>query len=136
MKGKIVVTVALVTVVVTVAFVTVAAFRVRVPCKESAAVVPDIAAEARNVFEAKCAGCHGPDLAEPEGRFGYILDLRRIAGNPEMVIPFSPDESELWVLARNGEMPPADSPQGPLTDAEKEIIRKWISAGAPVVAPR
>ena len=37
------------------------------------------------------AGCHGPDLAKPKGRFGYVLDLRRIASNPEMVIPQSTD---------------------------------------------
>jgi len=90
-------------------------------------------AEARAVFAAKCAGCHGPDLAKPKGRFGYVLDLRRVAGNPEMVIPFRPDESELWVLIQRGEMPPEDSPSGPLSAGEKDVIRRWIEAGAPDV---
>ncbi len=81
---------------------------------------------------AKCAACHGPDLAKPEGRFGYVLDLRRIAANPEMVIPGSPDESELWVLVKKGEMPPPDSADVPLTEIQKEIIRTWIESGAPV----
>src|ERR1700678_3903139 len=69
--------------------------------------VQDLGAEVRGVFAAKCAGCHGPDLAKPKGRFGYVLDLRRMAGNPEMVIPLRPDESELWVLVQRNEMPPA-----------------------------
>src|SRR5204863_420723 len=45
------------------------------------------------------------------------------------------DESELWVLVRHGDMPPADSPYGPLTTAEKEVIRAWIAAGAPDAPP-
>jgi mono/diheme cytochrome c family protein len=91
----------------------------------------DLAREVREVFEAKCANCHGPGLVKPRGRFGYVLDLQRLADNPEMVIPLRPDESELWVLVRREEMPPPDSPRGPLTDAQKQIIREWIAAGAP-----
>jgi uncharacterized membrane protein/mono/diheme cytochrome c family protein len=90
----------------------------------------DIGAEARAVFAGKCAGCHGPDLAKPKGRFGYVLDLRRVAGNPEMVIPSRPEESELWQLVERGEMPPDEAPNGPLSTAEKETIRAWIAAGA------
>jgi mono/diheme cytochrome c family protein/uncharacterized membrane protein len=96
----------------------------------------DIGVEVRAVFAAKCAGCHGPDLAKPKGRFGYVLDLRRVASNPEMVIPSRPDESELWLLVSEGEMPPPDSPHGPLTEAQKEIIRAWIAAGAPEALPQ
>src|SRR5438309_2223549 len=52
----------------------------------------DIGAEVRRVFAAKCAGCHGPDLPKPKCRFGYVLDLRRMRENPEIVIPSRPDE--------------------------------------------
>lgn len=93
----------------------------------------DPAVEVRAVFAEKCAGCHGPDLPKPQGRFGYVLDLRRVAGNPEMVVPGRPDQSELWALVSHGDMPPADSPRGPLTGAEKEAVRAWIAAGAPDV---
>ncbi len=94
----------------------------------------DPGSEVRGVFAAKCAGCHGSNLPQPKGRFGYVLDLRRVASNPEMVVPSQPDESELWVLVQRKEMPPADSPHGPLTSAEQEIIRSWIAAGAPDIA--
>lgn len=93
-----------------------------------------VAAEVRSVFAARCAACHGSDLAKPKGRFGYVLDLGRVAGNPEMVIPSRPEESELWILVQRGEMPPDDSPAGPLTAEEKEVIRRWIAAGAPDVS--
>jgi mono/diheme cytochrome c family protein len=91
----------------------------------------ELAAGARAVFSARCTGCHGPNLPRPRGRFGYVLDLARVAGNPEMVIPSSPEESELWQLVRRDEMPPPDAPSGALTAAEKEAIRAWIAAGAP-----
>jgi mono/diheme cytochrome c family protein/uncharacterized membrane protein len=92
---------------------------------------PNLAAQALAVFSAKCAACHGPELAKPKGRFGYVLDLARIASNRELVIPGAPDESELWGLISHDEMPPADSPAGPLSPAQKEVIRAWIAAGAP-----
>jgi hypothetical protein len=81
------------------------------------------------------AGFH-PEVAKAQQRPSMqdILDLKRIAANPEMVIPLRPDESELWVLVQRDEMPPSDSPRGPLTPAQKEIIRTWITAGAPDVA--
>jgi mono/diheme cytochrome c family protein/uncharacterized membrane protein len=91
--------------------------------------------EVRSVFAAKCAACHGPDLEQAKGRFGYVLDLRRVAENPEMVIPSRPTESELWLLVQHDEMPPAGSPHGALTPAQKEVIRSWIEAGAPDVSP-
>ena len=99
--------------------------------RPGAAGSPDLGTEVRTVFAAKCAGCHGPDLAKPRGRFGYVLDLRRVAANPEMVIPSRLAESELWSLVARDEMPPSDSPEGPLTPAQKEAIRAWIEAGAP-----
>ncbi|QJW94385.1 c-type cytochrome domain-containing protein [Frigoriglobus tundricola] len=91
----------------------------------------DLGAEVRRVFAAKCAACHGPELAKPKGRFGYVLDLKRVASNPEMVVPSRPDESELWVLIGRNEMPPPDSPHGPLSVGEKETVRAWIAAGSP-----
>jgi mono/diheme cytochrome c family protein len=97
----------------------------------TAPAVPSLADEARAVFKAKCAGCHGPDLEKPQGRFGYVLDLAKIAANPEMVVPGRLAESELWALVSHNEMPPPDSPRGPLTPAQKEAIKKWIAAGAP-----
>jgi mono/diheme cytochrome c family protein len=93
----------------------------------------DVASEVRAVFAARCAVCHGADVAKPKGRFGYVLDLKRVAANPEMVIPSKPDESELWNLVRRDEMPPEDSPRGRLTASEKEIVRAWIAAGAPTI---
>jgi mono/diheme cytochrome c family protein len=87
----------------------------------------DIAFAARAVFKDACASCHGPNLPRPKGRFGYVLDLKRLAANPELVVPGKPDESELWEVIRRNEMPP----RNPLSDEQKETVRSWIQAGAP-----
>ena len=108
-----------------------AGYRPDIATAQSGARMADIGNEVRGIFASKCAACHGPDLPKPKGRFGYVLDLRRVAENPEMVIPQRPDESELWVLIQRDEMPPSDSPHGALTPEQKETIRAWIAAGAP-----
>jgi mono/diheme cytochrome c family protein len=91
----------------------------------------NLADAVRGIFRAKCAGCHGPDLPRPRGRFGYVLDLKRLAADPEKIVPGRPAESELWALVEHDEMPPPDAPRGRLTPSEKETVRAWIEAGAP-----
>jgi mono/diheme cytochrome c family protein len=91
----------------------------------------DLASEVQVVFKLRCASCHGPNLTRPRGGFGYVLDLRRMASNRELVVPSKPDTSPLWTVIQNEEMPPPGSPSGPLTRKEREVIRAWIAAGAP-----
>jgi mono/diheme cytochrome c family protein/uncharacterized membrane protein len=91
----------------------------------------DLPSEARAVFATKCALCHGPDVPNPRAGFGHVLDLKRLAAEPDKVVPSKPDESGLWQQVHNEEMPPPNSPAGALTAQEKEVIRAWIEAGAP-----
>src|SRR5580658_6906698 len=112
-------------------FALLAGYRPGAAIAQSNTPVSNIGDKVRAIFAIKCADCHGPELTKPKGRFGYVLDLHRIAENPEMVIPLRPDESELWVLIERNEMPPNDSPHGSLTQQQKEVIRAWIAAGAP-----
>jgi mono/diheme cytochrome c family protein len=92
----------------------------------------ELAARILPLFSAKCAPCHGADLPLPKGKFGYVLDLARVRGNPKLVVPSRPDESKLWVLIRDNEMPPKGDPIGPLTSVEKRLVYDWIAAGAPI----
>jgi uncharacterized membrane protein len=91
----------------------------------------DLAAEVKAVFQAKCAECHGPQVRRPKGKFGYVLDLKRLAADPKKVVPKKPEESKLWQLVRDEEMPPEEAKAGPLTPRQKETIQDWIAAGAP-----
>jgi hypothetical protein len=83
------------------------------------------------IFSEKCIQCHGANLRKPKGDFGYILDLKQVASNPDIVVPFKPDESKLWNLVEKDEMPPKKARKGQLTEGEKEVIRAWIKSGAP-----
>ncbi len=94
----------------------------------------DLPAHVRAVFAAKCSQCHGPDLPKPKGKFGYVTDLQRLAGNPELVVPSKPEESHLWELVEEGKMPPRSAKAGPLSAAEKALIHDWIATGAPASA--
>ncbi len=90
-----------------------------------------MAGKVREIFEAKCLDCHGPELPRPKGKFGYVLDLKRIADNPDYVERGKPEKSELYKLVSNDEMPGEDANVPPLTKDEKEIVRRWIESGAP-----
>ncbi len=86
-------------------------------------------------FEAKCNDCHGAQLAKPKGKFGYTMDLKRVAGNEEYVVPGEPDKSELYRLVNEDEMPGKDSEHGVANAAEKLALRQWIQLGAPSALP-
>jgi cytochrome c551/c552 len=79
------------------------------------------------IFQSKCVTCHGA-----EKRKGGI-DLRTVAalvkGNSSgtALVPGKPDSSPVWDSIKNNSMPPGKTK---LTATEKEIVEKWIAAGA------
>lgn len=87
------------------------------------------------LFESKCNDCHGAQLARPKGKFGYTMDLKRVAANEDYVVPGDPAKSELFRLVNEDEMPGKDSKEGPATAAEKLALHRWILAGAPTALP-
>ncbi len=89
------------------------------------------AAKVREIFDAKCLDCHGPELPRPKGKFGYVLDLKRMAENPDYVTRGNAEKSELYLMVRDDEMPGEDANVPPLTAEEKETVRRWIELGAP-----
>lgn len=107
-----------------------------VTAAETAAEDTALATEAVfELFEAKCNDCHGAQLARPKGKFGYMMDLKRVAANEEYVVPGDPAKSELFRLVNEDEMPGKDSKEGPATAAEKLALHRWILAGAPSALP-
>lgn len=96
-----------------------------------AAPPADLGWRVREVFAAKCSQCHSAGLVRPKGKFGYVLDLARVAANPRLVVPSDVAHSKLWQQIDEGDMPPDDAKAGPLSDSEKQIVRSWIEAGAP-----
>jgi uncharacterized membrane protein len=89
------------------------------------------AQQVHDIFEAKCIDCHGPELPRPKGKFGYVLDLKRMADNPDYVVRGKPADSELYRLVFNDEMPGEDANVPALTPQEKDVVKGWIEMGAP-----
>jgi hypothetical protein len=90
----------------------------------------------RSILSDKCFSCHGPDNAERKG--GFRLDLRESAtakadSGVSPIVPGKPEQSELLkrVHATDADllMPPPETNKK-LTDAEKQLLRDWIAAGA------
>lgn len=91
----------------------------------------DLGSAVREIFAAKCDQCHSAALPRPKGKFGYVLDLPRLAANPRLVVPSDAAHSKLWQEIDANDMPPDDAKAGPLSDSEKQTILAWIEAGAP-----
>ena len=89
-----------------------------------------LVSQVQALMAVKCAECHGGGGSRP--RTGMTLNLQELAANARLVVPFQPDRSRLWLLVRDGVMPEEGSKAGPLTQAEKETVRRWIASGAPV----
>jgi len=89
-----------------------------------------LASEVRMILSLKCAECHSSKLARPKGKFGHVEDLKQVANNPKLVVPFQPNKSKLWRLVRDNEMPPKRAKAGLLTVEQKDFIRDWIESGA------
>lgn len=77
------------------------------------------------IFVSKCSfsGCHDP-LTKKEG-----LDLTNYTGIMKGVKAGYPDQSEIYIKVRYGEMPPQGYTD--LSQLERSIIKNWIKSGAP-----
>src|ERR1700688_850249 len=91
----------------------------------------ELPSRVRSIFLAKCSECHGRGLSRPRAAL-YLHELGQLAANRDWVVPHEPEKSYLWTLIQADDMPAKGAKAGPLNAQEKEIIRAWIAAGAPV----
>ena len=84
----------------------------------------------------RCFQCHGPDETslEAELRLDLLETATADRGGYRAITPGNADESELIARIDGREpdliMPPPESGKQPLTNAEVDIIRRWIVSGA------
>jgi hypothetical protein len=90
--------------------------------------------EIQPILARNCYACHGPD--EQDRQADLRLDVRPSDGEgtgPRAIVPGKPEESELVRRIEADEdferMPPPEAHES-LTDAEKELLRRWIAEGA------
>jgi len=90
----------------------------------------DLATTAKGLLKKYCYRCHGVRFETPNLN---VLDhdalvAKRGADELPFVSKGNPEESELWVrLGQEKDMPPSGAKP---TDAERNLIRRWIEAGA------
>ena len=87
--------------------------------------------DVRPILSEACFACHGPDKNARKGKFR--LDDRDAALKKEAFVPGHPEKSELikrlFTTDPDDQMPPPDSGKK-ITPAQKELLKKWIAAGA------
>ena len=87
--------------------------------------------DVRPVLSDKCFFCHGPDQNKRKGKFR--LDVREDAVAKKAIVPGQPDASALVRRIRSTDpeevMPPPETHKT-LTPAQKELLCRWIAAGA------
>ncbi len=88
-------------------------------------------ASVQMILQARCGSCHGPDKQKAGIRVVPVEAMFEGDSRDWVVIPGKPDQSELLTRVSLPEghedaMPPED---GPLADAQIEVIRMWIEQG-------
>ena len=101
---------------------------------------PAFADVQREVFTPRCANaaCHSGDEAPLEldlsegNAYADILDVDSVAvPGKKRVVPGDPSESLLYLVTEGPVAPVRRMPVGfPLSDSERDLLRRWIEAGA------
>jgi len=84
-------------------------------------------AAAENVLASNCGGCHGPALTPAQASAGmnYIDDIQRLADEGK-IIPLNSAGSRVIERMREGSMPPPQSLQDPVSDADINIVAQFV----------
>ncbi len=105
------------------------------PCAR-AAEGPDVFNDrVRPILARHCFKCHGPDDKARKARLR--LDVREQALKPAKsgkpaIVPGKPDQSELVrrIFADEDEVMPPAHAKNPLTEADRQTLRRWVADGA------
>ncbi len=92
-------------------------------------------ADAFRVLSGKCFACHGPDQSQrkAELRLDREGDARAVRESGAPIVPGDPAASLIIQRIESSDpdlvMPPPDAPH-PLSEAEKQLLRRWVGQGA------
>ncbi len=101
------------------------------PASDSASNPPDFNRQVRPILSDHCFACHGPDANERQADLrldtsdglGTVVDAGKTESS-ELIARLEPEDPDLL-------MPPAEF-QKPLSDEQKEVLRRWVRSGAAV----
>lgn len=91
----------------------------------------DFEKEVKPFLEKKCLGCHNPNIAKGDV---ILSSAEHVFGeDSDLVVPGEAQKSDLYLVAtpdEPGENPYMPEEGEPLTEAEAELLRRWITEGA------
>src|SRR5882724_10970749 len=85
----------------------------------------------RPLLSENCYACHGPDKNQRKAKLR--LDVRDVALEKEVIVPGHPEKSKLveHIFSNDpDEVMPPPKTQKTLTEAQKELLKRWITSGA------
>ena len=112
-------------------FVLLATFMAAVsPCVRSSGdeIHPTLERDVLPLLKARCLKCHSPLKSSGKLNLSNPRSMARGGTSGPVIAPGNLDESKLWDLVSNDEMPP--QPEQPLAADEKTLLRRWIEQGA------
>jgi len=77
------------------------------------------------ILQSRCTRCHGETKQSADLNLASEGALWRGGESGSVLVPGKPEESLLLEMIDGGQMPPAGN--APVTAAEREILRRWIS---------
>jgi hypothetical protein len=96
------------------------------------APVPRFATDIQPLLKRHCLKCHGPAKQEAKLNLSTPGGVIRGGMNGAVLVPHDVDASLLWKRVAEDEMPPED----PLLAQDKDLLKRWIVAGAPGLPSR
>lgn len=117
-------------------FVAVSLLALTAPVLHAGDTEVDFARDVRPILSGHCFKCHGPDAAKRKA--DLRLDSQESAwgagdSGKTVIVPGKPQESELIrrILTEDeDDLMPPPSAKRPLTSRQKDVLTRWISAGA------
>jgi len=100
----------------------------------SAQAAVDYAKEIRPIFEANCYKCHGGTKHKGDFKLDSVAAIQKGGKDGKDIVPNDPEKSNVYhriTLKPDDDdiMPPSDKGK-PLTKAQTDLIKQWISEGA------
>ena len=103
------------------------------PASAGNAPAIDFHRDIRPILSQNCFQCHGPDSKARKAELRLDIPREALAHDPPLLVAGQPQQSLIWQRISSSDpdvrMPPRGSNRQ-LTDAQQQLIRRWIVEGA------